>query len=105
MQPISYFQFLKELTSHYHNKEIVIEISKFNKFAGAIKSHNIICNFDYNDLEDYARTLPNSTHVEYSRITFNPSNSWVKTVEHFAQYYNPPKDLIKIVKVWESTKR
>ena len=67
MQRLNYYQLFCELASRYPDKEIVIEISSFNRFAGKIRSHNIICDFDYCDLEDYARSLPEITHIEYVR--------------------------------------
>ena len=105
MQRLNYYQLFCELASRYPDKEIVIEISSFNRFAGKIQSHNIICDFDYCDLEDYARSLPEITHIEYSKLIFHPSNSWVKTIERFAKYYTKPANHTNIIEVWEETQK
>lgn len=105
MQPLNYYQLFNELASHYLDKEIVIEISSFNRFLAKIKSYNIICDFDYCDLEDFARSLPEITHIEYSKLIFYPSNSWVKTIERFAKYYTKPANHTNIIEVWEATQK
>lgn len=100
MQSINYFQLFHELLSANNYEEIVIEVSVFNKFAREIKVHNILCDFDFVDLEDYFKTLPNS-RIEYSRIVFSPTSAWKKRVGQLAKCFDTPCDHLCISEVWK----
>jgi hypothetical protein len=100
MQPLNYYQLFQELLSHYQNEEIIIEISTFNQFVEKIKSRNIICNFDYYDLEEYAHSLPGA-RIEYSKLIFYPSITWIKDVKLSAGYYKTPQNHVSIIEIWK----
>ena len=72
MQKLNFLQLFEEL---------IIEISAFNKFPKNIKEYNIICDFDYYDLEDYARLKPEISRIESTKITFILSESWVNSIK------------------------
>lgn len=101
MQSLNYYQLFQELISHYPDKEIVVEIRTFNKFVKEIRSHNIICDFDYYDLENYAHSLPDLTRTEYSKLIFYPTTEWIRDVEYFSRLYTVPTNHIKVIEIWE----
>lgn len=104
MQQLNYLQLFKELISNNTQcKEIIIELSAFNKFVKDIKEYNIICDFDYYDLEDYARLVPEISHIESTKITFILSESWVNSIKRIVAYYEKPNNYMQIIKVWEMT--
>lgn len=71
MQPINYYQLFSELLNSYQEAEIIIEISVLNEFVKRIRSHNIFCEFDYSDLEEYAARHPVHTFIENSKLIFS----------------------------------
>lgn len=104
MQKLNFLQLFEELISNNTQKEeIIIEISAFNKFAKNIKEYNIICDFDYYDLEDYARLKPEISRIESTKITFMLSESWINSIKRIVTYYEKPNNYIQIIKVWETT--
>lgn len=103
MQHLNYYQLFFKILPHYFEedkKDIIIEISLFNKFVEKMKSHNIICDFDFYDLEEYARSLPEA-HCEYSKLIFHSSSTWVKNVKKIANYYTLPTNHITIIDIWK----
>lgn len=101
MQSINYYQLFFELIHHYQEAEITIEISVLNEFVKRVRSHNIFCDFDYSDLEDYANLHPTHTDIETCKLVFYPSEEWVRHVNYFTSYYKMPENKSIISELWE----
>lgn len=101
MQSINYYQLFSELINNIHETEIIIEISVLNEFVKRIKSHNIFCDFDYSDIEDYANLYPAHTNIETCKLVFYLSDEWVKHINHFTSYYKMPENKSIIFELWE----
>lgn len=101
MQPINYYQLFSELLNSYQEAEIIIEISVLNEFVKRIRSHNIFCEFDYSDLEEYAARHPTHTSIENCKLIFFPSVEWVRHIKQFTSYYKMPQNKRIISEIWE----
>lgn len=101
MQTINYYQLLSELINHYPKTDIIIEVAVFNEFIKRVKSHNIFCDFDYSDLEEYAILHPTDINIETSKLVFHFSAEWISHINHFTSYYKMPENKCIISKIWE----
>ena len=99
MQRLNHYQMLHAILSQAVETNLEIEVETFNKFASQLKRNNILCTFDYCDLEDYAYTLSNA-YIEYSRIVISSSSSWLNDIQQLAGFYDMPVSCSKIFEVW-----
>lgn len=105
MQPLNRFQFFRGIMNS-SDDVIEIDVISFNQFARKIKNHGFICDFEYEDLENYAHSLSESIQeINDSHLKLK-KGQWTKRIEFFAGYYdNPSTSYEKILDVWSKVVR
>jgi hypothetical protein len=101
MQPLNRFQFFRGIMNS-SDEVIEIDVISFNQFARKIKGYGFICDFEYEDLENYAYSLSESSReIKDSNLKLF-KGQWTKRIEFFAEYYdNLSTNYDKIIEVWQ----